>query len=401
MKLFHKVLTVACLSSAALIPGLAQAEEVPPAIKAFLDNLQRQTSTKPVYESIKVDGGNATLTNLTLTKEAKGDEPGLSVKTAQVAFTGITDQGNALWQVGKATFTDTSVQMTGKDASLSATIPAATAEVWYIRALPAAPTPKDELLSSLTFASKMSSGPITINATGQTVKIDSIDTAWSGDPATGMGKFSMKVSNLAVSGATLAFFDTGNMWKQMGYDGLSFDIGTDGDLTPSGDNLAYSFNLSLGARDVGAISVNAAVDNMPVSAYAQMLKDQMAGKGIDFAAMSPQLQGVEIKGASVRFDDASITKKMLPLIAAMQGMDEQVLLASIPPTIQLTLVQLQNEALTKQAVDAVTKFLANPKSIMISLKPTAPMKVSDFCALDPAKPGDAITKLGVTVTANQ
>lgn len=401
MKLFHKVLTIACLSSAALIPGLAQAEEVPPAIKAFLDNLQRQTSAKPVYESIKVDGGNATLTNLTLTKDAKGDEPGLSVKTAQVAFTGITDQGNALWQVGKATFTDTSVQMTGKDASLSATIPAATAEGWYIRALPAAPTPKDELLSSLTFASKMSSGPITINATGQTVKIDSIDTAWSGDPATGMGKFSMKVSNLAVSGATLAFFDTGNMWKQMGYDGLSFDIGTDGDLTQSGDNLAYSFNLSLGARDVGAISVNAAVDNMPVSAYAQMLKDQMGGKGIDFAAMSPQLQGVEIKGASVRFDDASITKKMLPLIAAMQGMDEQVLLASIPPTIQLTLVQLQNEALTKQAVDAVTKFLADPKSIMISLKPTAPMKVSDFSALDPAKPGDAITKLGVTVTANQ
>lgn len=401
MKLFHKVLTIACLSSAALIPGLAQADEVPPAIKAFLDNLQRQTSATPVYESLKVDGGNATLTNLTLTKDAKGDEPGLSVKTAQVAFTGITDQGNALWQVGKATFTDTSVQMTGKDASLSATIPAATAEGWYIRALPASPTPKDELLSSLTFASKMSSGPITINATGQTVKIDSIDTAWSGDPATGMGKFSMKVSNLAVSGATLAFFDTGNMWKQMGYDGLSFDIGTDGDLTSSGDNLAYSFNLSLGARDVGAISVNAAVDNMPVSAYAQMLKDQMGGKGIDFAAMSPQLQGVEIKGASVRFDDASITKKMLPLVAAMQGMDEQVLLASIPPTIQLTLVQLQNEALTKQAVDAVTKFLADPKSFMISLKPTAPMKVSDFSALDPAKPGDAITKLGVTVTANE
>jgi len=401
MKPFHKILTIACLSSVALVPGLAHADDVPPAVKAFLDNLQRQTSATPVYESIKVDGGNATLTNLTLTKEAKGDEPGLSVKTAQVAFTGITDQGTALWQVGKATFTDTSVQMTGKDASLSATIPAATAEGWYIRALPAAPTPKDELLSSLTFASKMSSGPITINATGQTVKIDSIDTAWSGDPAAGMGKFSMKVSNLAVSGATLAFFDTGNMWKQMGYDGLSFDIGTDGDLTPSGDNLAYSFNLSLGARDVGAISVNAAVDNMPVSAYAQMLKDQMAGKGIDFAAMSPQLQGVEIKGASVRFDDASITKKMLPLIAAMQGMDEQVLLASIPPTIQLTLVQLQNEALTKQAVDAVTRFLADPKSLMLSIKPTAPMKVSDFNTLDPAKPGDAITKLGVTVTANE
>ncbi len=401
MKLLHKVLTIACLSSAALLPGLAQAEEVPPAVKAFLDNLERQTSAKPVYDSLKVDGSNATLTNLTLTKAAKDNDPGLSVKTAKVDLTGISEQGSALWQVGKATFTDTSVELTGKDASLSATIPNASAEGWYIRALPATPTPKDELLSSLTFANKMTAGPITINATGQTVKIDSIDTTWTGDATTGMGKYAMKVSNLAVSGATLAFFDAGNMWKQMGYDGLNFDISTDGDVTPSGDNLAYSFKLSLGARDVGTISLDAAVDNLPVAVYAQMLKDQMAGKGIDFAAMSPQLQGVEIKGASIRFDDASITKKILPLAAAMQGMDEQVLLASIPPTIQLTLVQLQNEALTKQAVDAVTKFLADPKSLMLAIKPTAPMKVSDFNALDPAKPGDAITRLGVTVTANE
>lgn len=401
MKLLHKVLTIACLSSAALLPGLAQAEEVPPAVKAFLDNLERQTSAKPVYDSLKVDGSNATLTNLTLTKAAKDNDPGLSVKTAKVDLTGISEQGSALWQVGKATFTDTSVELTGKDASLSATIPNASAEGWYIRALPATPTPKDELLSSLTFANKMTAGPITINATGQTVKIDSIDTTWTGDATTGMGKYAMKVSNLAVSGATLAFFDAGNMWKQMGYDGLNFDISTDGDVTPSGDNLAYSFKLSLGARDVGTISLDAAVDNLPVAVYAQMLKDQMAGKGIDFAAMSPQLQGVEIKGASIRFDDASITKKILPLAAAMQGMDEQVLLASIPPTIQLTLVQLQNEALTKQAVDAVTKFLADPKSLMLAIKPTAPMKVSDFIALDPAKPGDAITRLGVTVTANE
>ena len=127
----------------------------------------------------------------------------------------------------------------------------------------------------------------------------------------------------------------------------------------------------------------------------------MAGKGIDFAGMSPQLQGVEIKGGSVRFDDASITKKMLPVVAAMQGMDEKVLLASIPPTVQLTLVQLQNEALTKQAVDAVTRFLADPKSLMVAIKPAAPMKVSDFNTMDPSKPGDAVTKLGVTVSANE
>jgi hypothetical protein len=401
MKLIHKILTVACLSSAALVPGLAQADDAPPAVQAFLDNLQRQTSAKPAYDSLKVDGGNVTIINLTLTKEAKDNDPGLSVKTAQLDFTGITDQGNSLWQIGKSTFTNTSVQMTGKDAALSATIPAASAEGWYIRAVPATPTPKDELLSSLTFANKMTSGPITINATGQMLTIDSIDTTWNGDPATGAGKFSLKVNNLAVPQATVALFDTGSVWKQLGYDGLNFDIATDGDLTSNGDTLGYAFNLSLAGRNIGALSLSAAVDNLPVAAYAQMLKDQTGGRGIDFATLSPQLQNVDIKGGSLRFDDASITKKILPLAAAMQGMDEKVLLASIPPTIQLTLVQLQNEALTKQAVDAVTAFLADPKSLMLSIKPAAPMKLLEFNALDPAKPGEAITKLGVSITANQ
>ncbi len=401
MKLIHKILTVACLSSAALVPGLAQADDAPPAVQAFLDNLQRQTSAKPACDSLKVDGGNVTITNLTLTKEAKDNDPGLSVKTAQLDFTGITDQGNSLWQIGKSTFTNTSVQMTGKDAALSATIPAASAEGWYIRAVPATPTPKDELLSSLTFANKMTSGPITINATGQMLTIDSIDTTWNGDPATGAGKFSLKVNNLAVPQATVALFDTGSVWKQLGYDGLNFDIATDGDLTSNGDTLGYAFNLSLAGRNIGALSLSAAVDNLPVAAYAQMLKDQTGGRGIDFATLSPQLQNVDIKGGSLRFDDASITKKILPLAAAMQGMDEKVLLASIPPTIQLTLVQLQNEALTKQAVDAVTAFLADPKSLMLSIKPEAPMKLLEFNALDPAKPGEAITKLGVSITANQ
>ena len=401
MKLIHKILTVACLSSAALVLGLAQADDAPPAVQAFLDNLQRQTSAKPAYDSLKVDGGNVTIINLTLTKEAKDNDPGLSVKTAQLDFTGITDQGNSLWQIGKSTFTNTSVQMTGKDAALSATIPAASAEGWYIRAVPATPTPKDELLSSLTFANKMTSGPITINATGQMLTIDSIDTTWNGDPATGAGKFSLKVNNLAVPQATVALFDTGSVWKQLGYDGLNFDIATDGDLTSNGDTLGYAFNLSLAGRNIGALSLSAAVDNLPVAAYAQMLKDQTGGRGIDFATLSPQLQNVDIKGGSLRFDDASITKKILPLAAAMQGMDEKVLLASIPPTIQLTLVQLQNEALTKQAVDAVTAFLADPKSLMLSIKPAAPMKLLEFNALDPAKPGEAITKLGVSITAHQ
>lgn len=402
MRLFHKIFTIACLTSAALMPAAAHADDAPAAVKAFLDNLQRQTSAKTSYEALKTDGsGNVTITNLSLTKEAKGEDPAMTLKTAAVAFSGISDKGSSLYQIDKASFTDTSVQLTGKDLSLSVTIPAASAEGWYIRALPAAPTAKDELLSSMTFASKMSSGKVNFSTAGQTLTIDSIDTTWAGDPATAAGKFTLKVNNFAIPESAMALIDPTGLMKQLGYPGLNFDLATEADLVANGENLNNSFNVTLTGRDMGSFTVSAAVDDLPVAAYAEMVKSEAAGKGINFDALAPQLQNVVIKSASLRFNDSSITRKLLPVAAAMQGMDEKVLVASIPPTVQLTLIQFQNEALTKQAVDAVTKFLADPKSLMLSMVPASPLKVSDFNGFDPAKPGDAITRMGLSVTANE
>ncbi len=402
MRLFHKIFTIACLSSAALLPGLAHAEDVPPAVQAFLANLQRQTSAKPAFEALKTDGnGNVTLTNLTLSKEAKGDEPGMSVKTGEVTFTGITEEGSSLYQVGKASFANTSLQISGKDVSLSASIPNASAEGWYIRAVPASPSPKEELLSASTFAKQMTSGPISVTAAGQTVSVDSIDSTWAGDPATGAGKFTLKVNNVAIPESLVALMDQGGLLKQLGYPSLNLDVASDADLTVKGDNLGYSFGLSLAARNMGALSVAAALDDLPVAAYAQMVKAQSEGKAINFDALYPQLQNVVVKNASVSFTDNSIVKKIFPLAAAMQGLDEKTFIASIPPSLQLTLIHLQNEAFTKQAVDAVTRFVADPKSITLSAAPAAPLKISEFGVMDPAKPGDAITKMGLSVTANQ
>ena len=40
------------------------------------------------------------------------------------------------------------------------------------------------------------------------------------------------------------------------------------------------------------------------------------------------------------------------------------------------------------------------KSLTIAAKPANPVKVSEIMALDPNAPGAAITKLGVSVSAN-
>ncbi len=400
MKLFHKIFTAALLSSAAL-PGAAMAADAPPAVQAFLANLERQTATKPSYDAVKDDGnGNVTLTNLTLAKPAQGDNPSLTVKAGEANFSGITEEGPALWQIGKASFANTSLEISSKEGSFKASFPASSAEGWYVHQLGANPTPQEEMLSSATYARKMSSGPVSITADGQTFSIDGVETTWDGDPKTGAGKFSLKVNNVAIPEALVALMDQGGMLKQLGYPTLNFDVTSDADVAVKGESLSYDFNLALAGRNIGSLRVGATIDEIPVALYTALMKPQADGKEVDLSAYMPQMQNALVKGASIRFEDSSIVKKILPIAAAIQGMDEKTLVASIPPMLQLTLVQFQNEAFTKQAVDAVTRFLSEPKSFTISATPAAPLKVSDFNSMDPAKPGEAISKMGLEVKAN-
>lgn len=401
MRLFHKMFAAAWLASAATLPGLAQAADAPAAIQAFLANLERQTAAKPSYEALKDDGsGNVTITNLTLTKPAQGEDPALTLKVGEAGFSGISEAGPAHFLIGKANFTNASLNLKGKDVDFTVSVPAMNAEDWHIRSAGATPSSETELLASTTYAKQMTTGPLTITTGSQSVGIDGIQTNWTGNPDTAAGTYTMKVNNIALPAALVSQLDQGGMLKQLGYDSLNLDIATQGDLTRNGEKLGYAFNIGITGRNIATLRLGVSLDDIPLAAYVDVLKAQTEGKELNLDTLTPQLQTVALKSASLRFEDASIFKKALPLIAAMQGMDEKTLLASIPPTVQLQLIQLQNEAFTKQVVDAVTAFLADPKSITLSLKPGQPMTFSAITALDPAKPADAVTMLGLSVTSN-
>ena len=58
------------MTLAVAAPALAQDSEAPPAVQAFLDNIERQTKVKPTFESLETDGdGNVTIANLSISKE--------------------------------------------------------------------------------------------------------------------------------------------------------------------------------------------------------------------------------------------------------------------------------------------------------------------------------------------
>lgn len=400
MRPVHKFFALAFITGTAALPAHAQTANAPPAVQAFLANLERQTSIKPVYEGLTVDGsGNVTITNLTLAQPASADAPGLNVKMGEVSFSGITERGRSLYEVENANFSNISLEVSGQ-GGFSASIPQAGAEGWYIRALGENPTPVDQLLATSSFARKMSSGPISLSASGQTISVDGAESTWNGDPDTGAGSFNMKVSNIAIPEPVVALMDQGGVLKQLGYTSLNLDFATMGDMKLDGETVSYSFELGLTGRDIAKISLGAAFADIPLAVYAQLLKAHTEGKEPDYAALMPQMQGIILNGASLRFEDQSLVNRLMPLAAAMQGMDEKTLRASIGPMVQLALVQLQNEAFTQQALAAVNAFVAGPKSLTLAAKPATALTVSEISVMDPNKPGEAINRLGLTVTAN-
>lgn len=400
MRPVHTFFALALISGTAALPAHAQTADAPPAVQAFLANLERQTSIKPAYEGLTADGsGNATITNLTLSQPASGDTPGVNVKMGEITFSGITDKGQSLFEVAKASFSNISLEVSG-ESGFSATIPQAGAEGWFIRALGENPTPVDHLLATSSFARAMSSGKITLSGAGQTISVDGAESTWNGDPMTGAGTFNMKVSNIAIPEPVVALMDQGGMLKQLGYASLNLDLATMGDMKLDGEKVSYSFELGLAGRDIAKISLGAGFAEIPLAVYAQLLKAHTEGKEPDYAALMPQMQGILLNGANLRFEDQSLVNRLLPLAAAMQGMDEKTLRASIGPMVQLALVQLQNEAFTQQAMAAVNAFFAEPKSLTVTAKPATSLTVSELSVMDPNKPGEAITRLGLTVTAN-
>ncbi|MCB1379571.1 MAG: hypothetical protein KDK89_14570 [Alphaproteobacteria bacterium] len=401
MKTPHQLFVLICLAGTALVSP-AQATEVPPAIQAMFDNLERQTSIKPAYETIETDGsGTVTISKMTMNKDSASGDPAIKMMIDKVVLSGIADQGNGLYEIGNATFSGMKVDMGAPDFSATITAPEGHAEGWYVKVAGENATPEETLRASMNVARRMTSGKITVDMMGQSVTADSYETIWDGDPATGAGKFNMKITNIAIPEQAIAMADQSGMLKQLGYNGLNFDVTSDGRFDLENGNIGLVMDFAVAGHEIGTMIFTLGASGIPLAVYQELQTAQKSGKEPDFGSLMPQIQNITLEKFRFRFEDSSVTNRVLPLVASMQGMDQAALVANAGAMLQLGLMQLQNQEFTDNTVTAVSNYLKDPQSITVALKPAAPIKVSDLMALDPNAPGEAIKKLGVTVSSNE
>jgi hypothetical protein len=119
-------------------------------------------------------------------------------------------------------------------------------------------------------------------------------------------------------------------------------------------------------------------------------------------AMLGLMQQLTFHSASIRWDDASLTKKALDYIASQQGQKPEDIANQAKAVVPFLMAQLNNPELTKQVTEAVTRFLDDPKSLEITAKPQSgvPFAVIMAGAMSNA-PQELVKTLAVSVTANQ
>lgn len=117
-------------------------------------------------------------------------------------------------------------------------------------------------------------------------------------------------------------------------------------------------------------------------------------------AMLGLMQQLTFHGAAIRFDDDSLTGRVLDYFARQQGMKPEDIANQAKAILPFLTAQLNNPELSGQITAAVNKFLDDPESLEISATPPAPVPFALIAAGGMTSPLELPKTLGVSVTAN-
>lgn len=132
------------------------------------------------------------------------------------------------------------------------------------------------------------------------------------------------------------------------------------------------------------------------------MADQPAGAddSAQNLAMLGLMQQLTFHGATLRFDDDSLTGRVLDYLAKQQGIKPEDIANQAKAIVPFLTAQLNNPELSGQITAALNTFLDDPQSLEIKAAPAAPVPFALIAAGGMAAPLELPKTLGVSVNAN-
>lgn len=197
--------------------------------------------------------------------------------------------------------------------------------------------------------------------------------------------------------------------EALGYQTIAGNIELEGSWQPTDGRMAISqYDISVDNAGTLGITVDLAGYTPAFIKSMQDMQKKMAEQpaGADNSAqglaMLGLMQQLTFNTAAVRFDDDSLTNKVLDFVSKQQGISSADLANQVKALAPIMLAQVTtDQALIKNVSDAVTTFLTEPKSLEINAAPPQPVPFALIAAGAMSAPQELTKTLGVTVTANQ
>jgi len=199
---------------------------------------------------------------------------------------------------------------------------------------------------------------------------------------------------------------TPNPMIDLGYKQLKMAITSTGSWEPEKGDLVMD-KMEFDVADLGKFDTTLKLggyDTKFIKAIQEANKKLAdSGENNDAAtmAMLGLMQQLSIGGISFRYDDASLTPKLLEYYGKQQGISSEDMVNQIKGIAPLMVGYLGHADFAIQATTALNTYLDDPKSLTIGAKPDAPVSFALIAATATADPKKIIDLLAVKLTANQ
>lgn len=349
------------------------------------------------YSGVSEQGSNIVLQNVMVGVEGEPE----SFNLGDLNFNGVSEDGLGGYVVDSVT--EDSIEFSSPEGSF-------VLQDLTINNLRVPAEAKMESLDDVLYYDSASTGPMVVNFEGRDVfQIASSRFDLSKNSDNTRMDFKGSLDGLEIDLSAVEDARTRQTIDGMGYQYVGGDIVINGYWAPPTGELTLS-EYALTLNDVGRLDLKLSVSGYTLEFIKglQELQQKMAAEGSDEKAqqatglaMLGMMQQLTFNSLSLRFDDASVTNKVLDMVASQQGMSRDQMVQGLQGMLPFVLGALQNPDFQQKVTEAVSLYLADPKNIEVSANPGSPIPFASLVATVMGGWQTLPDVLNVSITANQ
>lgn len=355
-------------------------------------------------ERVEEAGRNLVLRGLRITATGGLDLPPL--EAGELTLEGVTPRADGGYMIERIAVPDIAIDDEKSHFVLRNTV---------FTGCQIAPKPEGRALQDLTYCRSLAMGPAEIGAGGvpPVATFQRVTYAVREQPRDTGLTFEFRADGLSYNFEALGEAANSEEWKKVGLPKSQGSAGLkgrwsladgrlvleEGQLALDGfGRLAVAFDLS--GYTLDALSkMQKAVDPATIDSRDTTRKPSVAAQ----AAMLQMFAGLTINGASLRFEEGGLTKRLFAFLAEKQSLSppQLVTVLKIAAAGEVTKrAQMLGQPLSEAVLRAANAYLSDPRSLTVTLAPASPVPAIALLMAAQGEPEKLVTLLGVKARAN-